>query len=363
MRIIRPVLLTAGLLVVSAVPALADPALPSNYESRIVDEAPDDRVTVRIEGGDAFFVLEVEAGTEVLVPGYDNDDDYSDWQELEVYLRVLPDGTVQLNRNSEAYYANADRYGAAAPSFVGAGVPPNWETVGSDGRVAWHDHRIHWMSPTPPASVDTDAGDRVLEYDVPLVVDGELVVARGELDYLPERNPAVVGLLALAGVVAGVLATRRDRLLGALLLLVAGGTVAGLLLASQVGRAPGFDIATPPLALVIVGAAAPMLGAAVSGVRDGQRRGLMLLGALAFLAFGILSTGVADGLVGGPGEGFGNWWTNPTLPADTGPMLLPFAIAVGTGLSVGLFAAIVSDHSGDLAELRMGGDPDTGTDG
>ena len=345
-------LLTLALLVLGATPALADPALPSNYESRIVDGVDDERVTVRVEGGDAFFVLEVDPGTEVIVPGYDNDEDFSNWEELEVYLRVLPDGTVQLNRNSEAYYVNADRYGAPAPAGVGAGASPDWEIVGSDGRVAWHDHRIHWMSPTPPDSVDTANGGRVTEYSVPLVVDGELVVADGVLDYVPERSGALVALLAVVALVLGAVATRRDRRIGGASALVVGGTVLGLLLAAEAGRAPGFDIATPPVALVAVGATAPMLGAGVSTLRSGQQRMLLLLGGVALFSFGILSTGVVDGLVGGAGEGFGNWWTNPTLPADTAPTLLRYAIAVATGLGAGVFAGVLVDASADLVELE-----------
>lgn len=352
MHLLRLLLLTSALLALGATPALADPALPSNYDSQIVDGITDDRITVRIEGGDAFFVLEVEPGTEVLVPGYDSDQDYSDWEDLEVYLRVLPDGTVQLNRNSEAYYANADRYGASAPPGVGAEATPDWETVGSEGRVAWHDHRIHWMSPTPPDSVDTTSGSRVADYSVPLVVDGELVVAEGQLDYVPERSWFLVALLAVVGLVAGGIATRRDRRVGAALLLVAGSTVVGLLVASEAGRAPGFDIATPPIALMAVGALAPVLATAVPSLRQGQQRTLLLLGGLATVTFGLLATGVADGLVGGAGEGFGNWWTNPTLPADIAPTLLRYSIAAATGLGAGLFAAVVSDSSDDLAELE-----------
>lgn len=355
MRVVRLCLLSLVLLVLGASPALADPALPSNYESRIVDGVADDRVTVRVEGGDAYFVLEAAPGTEVLVPGYDSDEDYSDWRDLEVYLRVRADGTVQLNRNSEAYYANADRYGAPAPPGVGADAEPDWETVGSDGRVAWHDHRIHWMSPTPPDSVDTAAGGRVTDYGVPVVVDGELVVAQGLLDYVPERSWAVVGLLAVAGLVGGALLTRRERRVGAALLLVVGGTVVGLLVASEAGRAPGFDIATPPIALAAVGAVAPILGATVGGLRDGQQRALLLLGGLAVFSFGVLSTGVADEVVGGAGEGFGNWWTNPTLPADILPSLLRYTIAAATGLGAGLFIALATDPSSDLAELEAHG--------
>lgn len=352
MRTVRLALLVLGLLVVVAAPAVADPALPSNYESRLVDADVDARIVVDVQGGDSFFVLEVEPGTEVLVPGYDSDEDYSDWEELEVYLRVLPDGTVELNRNSEAYYANEDRYGSEPPPGVGADAVPDWETVANDGRVAWHDHRIHWMSPVPPPSVDTAAGGRVADYAVPLVVDGELVVAEGTLDYVPERSWLLVGLLAVVGLVAGGLLTRRDRRLGALLLLLGGGVVVGLLVAAEAGRAPGFEIATPPIALAGVGAVAPLLGAMVASLRDGQRRGLLLLGGGAMVVFGLLATGLADELVGGAGEGFGNWWTNPTLPADVAPSLLRWAIALSTGLGAGLFAAVVGDSSSDLAELE-----------
>ena len=352
MSVRRVLLLALGLLVLVAAPAAADPALPSNYDSRLTGGSPDERVEVSVEGGDSFFVLRVEPGTEVLVPGYDNDEDFSDWQDLETYLRVLPDGTVQLNRNSEAYYANADRFGSAAPAGVGADAPPDWETVGSEGWVAWHDHRIHWMSPVPPDSVDTAAGGRVTEYAVPLVVDGELVVAEGTLDYVPERSWVLVGLLAAVGLVAAGLVTRRDRRAGALLLLVAGGTVTALLLGAEFGRAPGFDIATPPVALVAVGALAPILGAAVPSLREGQQRALLLLGGFALFAFGVLATGVADDLVGGAGEGFGNWWTNPTLPADVAPAVLRYAIALATGLGAGLVAGILADPSDDLAELE-----------
>ena len=354
MRALRLALLTVAILVLAAAPALADPALPSNYESQLVGDVGVATIDVRVEGGDSFFVLEVEPGTEVIVPGYDNDEDFSDVLELEQYLRVLPDGTVQINSRSLAFYTNEARFGAAAPAGieVGAGVDPVWETVASDGRVAWHDHRVHWMSPTPPDSVDTDNGGRVTEYRVPLLVDGELVVAEGTLDFVPERSPVVVGLLAVAGLVGGALLSRQDRRLGAVLLLVGGGVIVGLLLASTTGRATGFDIATPPIALAAVGAVALLLGATVGSLREGQQRGLLLLGALALFAFGLLSTGIVDGFIGGPGEGFGNWWTNPTLPTDVVPTVLRYAIAASTGLAAGLFAAVVADSSADLATLE-----------
>lgn len=352
MRALRLALLTIVVLVLTATPALADPALPSNYDSQLVGDVGAATIEVSVAGGDSFFVLEVQSGTEVVVPGYDNDNDFSDVAELEQYLRVLPDGTVQLNTNAQAYYSNEARFGATAPPGVGPDAPPQWETVATDGRVAWHDHRVHWMSPTPPDSVDTANGGRVTEYQVPLLVDGELVVAEGTLDYVPERSPLVVGLLAAVGLVGGALLTRSNRRAGAVLLLVGGGLITGLVLASTTGRPVGFDIATPPIALAAVGAVTPLLGASVRSLKEGQQRGLELLGAVALFVFGVLATGVADGFVGGPGDGFGNWWTNPTLPTDVAPTVLRYAIAASTGLAAGFFAGVLVDPEADLAALE-----------
>jgi hypothetical protein len=131
--------------------------------------------------------------------------------------------------------------------------------------------------------------------------------------------------------------------------------VTALLLAASAGRAAGFDIATPPVALAAVGALAPLLGAFVPNLKDGQGRALVLLGGGALAVFGVLSTGVADGFVGGAGEGFGNWWTNPTLPADVAPEVLRFAIALAFGAGAGILAGSLagSTTEADLAELGL----------
>ena len=60
-------------------------------------------------------------------------------------------------------YINDDRYGAndLAPSRLQGvdvtALEPDWEQVATDGTFAWHDHRTHWMSSTPP---DTDAPEK-----------------------------------------------------------------------------------------------------------------------------------------------------------------------------------------------------------
>lgn len=357
-------LTAAVLLTLAAAPAWADPAKPSNYVSELVT-APAG-VVAEVQGGDSFLVVEAPAGTTVMVPGYSSDgSDFADWEELEEYLRVLPDGTVQLNRRSAAYYQNAARYGASPEGAVGPDVPPDWETVADDGRVAWHDHRIHWMSPTPPDRVDTGGGRQdVQDYAVPIVVDGGLEVAEGDLDWVPDPSPLPVLLVALVGLVGGLLLARRSLLLAAVAALVTGGTTTALLVATSVGRAAGFEVATPPVALVAVGAVVPLLGAGVGSLREGQRRGLVVLGGLALLVFGLLSTGLLDALLGGGdlGEGgFGNWWLRPTLPVDVLPGLLRFAIVAGTGVGAALVVATAAEAlavPGGLDGLDGTGDTD-----
>jgi len=64
-------LLTAILLVLMAGPALADPAVPTNYRSivNVVDPQPTG-VTVEVVGGDAFLSVAAAEGNTVEVPGY-----------------------------------------------------------------------------------------------------------------------------------------------------------------------------------------------------------------------------------------------------------------------------------------------------
>ena len=86
-----------GVLLVTAAPAAADPARPTNVGSHVTAIAPPTAaVAVDLLGASAFLELHVRAGTEVTVMGYEN----------EPYLRVDADGTVEENRNSKATYLN-----------------------------------------------------------------------------------------------------------------------------------------------------------------------------------------------------------------------------------------------------------------
>lgn len=223
-RVLRLLLLSVGMVVLTGSPAAADPAGPSDFRSEVTGIVPPaDGVTAEIRGGDSFLEISVAEGHTVIVLGY----------EGEPYLRIGGDGTVERNRLSKATYLNDDRRGAGVtyPADVQAAdadTPPEWEEIASGGTYAWHDHRVHWMDDASPQS---PRGQRIEgAYDpwrVPLVVDGAEAQVEGTLTYetavspLPYAGLAVIvaGLLGFYGRGAGL------RLPAALLAVVAAGAV------------------------------------------------------------------------------------------------------------------------------------------
>ena len=231
----RP-LTRAGLLglvavLLSAAPASADPAGPSDFRSEVTEISPAvDTVAATILGGDSFLELTVDEGHEVIVEGYSG----------EPYLRFRADGTVDQNRLSSATYLNDDRMGAAEiPGEVTAALEddstePDWEEVASGGTYAWHDHRVHWMGDArPPVARGHKVGGEYDPWRVPITVDGTTAEITGTLTYVEAVTP--LPWLALAVVAAAALvALGRARLglhLGAAALVVASA------LALVVGRA------------------------------------------------------------------------------------------------------------------------------
>lgn len=198
-QILRVVLmLTAGIaaiLVLTATPAAADPPAPTDYRSQVKSISPPvDGVTAEIVGGDGFLLIDAEDGVEVQVPGYAG----------EPYIRFLPDGTVQENQESAATYLNQGRTRTDPDRTYDPEAEPRWKTVATDGRWAWHDHRIHHMGGSAPAAARTPQG---LEWQVPIVVDGEEATIAGAYRLLDSPSPwpwialvaSVVGLALFLG--------------------------------------------------------------------------------------------------------------------------------------------------------------------
>jgi hypothetical protein len=164
-------------------------------------------VTLTVLNYDDRLALHNTSGQEVLVLDYKN----------KPYVRAMPDGTVQVNTNSEAYYLNDDRY-AQVKVPAGLGATPRWKIVDRNGRYDWHDHRIQWMSTAnPPEVKDENARTKIDDWKVPIQVGGQKGAVTGTLTWvpLPGGSLPVGAIFAFAGLLIllllGVFAVRRRR--------------------------------------------------------------------------------------------------------------------------------------------------------
>lgn len=130
----------------------------TNYRSAVTDVVDRDGAPARLQdviwtvlGGDGLLQVCTAGDAEVVVAGYN----------AESYLRVGPDGVFE-NRNSPAVYLNADRYGnVTVPPDIDPSAAPDWRRIADDRQWQWHDHRIHWMAPTPrPPSAHVPVSNR-----------------------------------------------------------------------------------------------------------------------------------------------------------------------------------------------------------
>jgi hypothetical protein len=138
--------------------------------------------------------------------------------EGEPYARVLANGTVEQNERSPATYLNTNFYAqVTVPASASASDPPKWQVIDRTGQFEWHDHRIHWMSPVPPAKVKNKSQRTLIfNWQVPIAVGTTKGAIAGQLYWTPESSKApiaviIVGVaIALAGL-AFVLFVRRRR--------------------------------------------------------------------------------------------------------------------------------------------------------
>ncbi|MGO9320016.1 MAG: hypothetical protein ACLQBY_04315 [Solirubrobacteraceae bacterium] len=166
------------------------------------------------------LLLRNHTGKTVTIYGY----------EGEPYARVLANGTAEQNVRAPATYLNRNFYAdVVVPPIASSSAPPKWEVVDRTGEFEWHDHRIHWMSPVPPARVkDKSRRTLIFDWQVPIMVGTAKGAVDGQLFWTPENSnaPLAVIILGVVIVVAGllfVLFVRRRRARAAL----AGGGSAG----------------------------------------------------------------------------------------------------------------------------------------
>jgi hypothetical protein len=147
-----------------------------NMRSAVTAITPQtDGITVEVLNNDDRLALHNTSGKDVVIEGYRG----------EPYARVLADGTVEVNTNSQAYYLNDDRYGDVKVP-AGLGKEPKWKRLSKTGRFEWHDHRMHWMSQSrPPQVKDENAETHIFDWKVPLTVGGAQGQIAGTLDWVP----------------------------------------------------------------------------------------------------------------------------------------------------------------------------------
>ena len=167
---------------------------------------------IQVLNYDDHFQIENRSDETAVVYGY----------EKEPYLRILGDGTVELNRRSPAYFLNNDRYAdEEVPASADPKAAPQWERVDGSGSYQWHDHRMHWMAegvlPRQVSSEDSTEKTKIFDYAVPISVGGKPGAIEGTLFWVghdsgfpvaPFIGLGVVALLALAGVI--VIRRRRE---------------------------------------------------------------------------------------------------------------------------------------------------------
>jgi hypothetical protein len=168
-------------------------------------------LTVRVLDSDDELQLRNETGRTIVILGYDG----------EPYLRFSGDGVFR-NARSPASYLNLDRYAKVdVPAEADPKAPPRWERVATGAIWAWHDHRIHWMSPIDPPRVraNPDRPHHLFDWQVPARIEGRRLAISGRLDYSPPADdrsllPLVIGAgLGVAITAAGIaiLVRRRTR--------------------------------------------------------------------------------------------------------------------------------------------------------
>ena len=191
---------TVAVVVVAAFAAVAPAALAHEGNPHFLSQV--DRITPQSQGitvdvlnRDDRLLLHNTSGKDVVIEGYDD----------EPYARLLADGTVQVNTDSEAYYVNNDRFANVdVPAGVDGKGPPQWKEVGKTGRFEWHDHRAHWMGKDTPGQVkDESVRTKVFDWQVPIEVDGTKGAIAGTLFWtpLPGGGPPLGAVFALAAIV------------------------------------------------------------------------------------------------------------------------------------------------------------------
>jgi hypothetical protein len=103
----------------------------------------------------------------------------------EPFLRFGPRG-VEANERSPSQHADALSRGEPPSVPADAGARPRWRPVAEDARYSWLETRARYPREQPPDPV-IDAGRRraLVDWRVPLEVDGDRTELRGVTSWIP----------------------------------------------------------------------------------------------------------------------------------------------------------------------------------
>ena len=286
-------MLVFGLLLAAPAAAHGRSSDATNFDSRILSTPDVAGVSWRIYGGDEYLAVSNDSGAELLVLGYED----------EPWLRVGPDGVFE-NQRSAATYVNDDRYAnVQIPAHVDPEAPPEWEQVSSGTSWYWHDHRTHWMAPTPPPAVRAAPRDAqvVQDWEVPIEVGETAMSLQGELWWIPAPSPVPWLLIGAALTLPALLGLLRARSPGGpgdpvRLIRPAAGVLLAVAAINLVHLADDLFAAPAPVSAKILAATQTAIFIAVAvfgGVRAWQARE----GAFTALGVGSVAAFVGQGLL------------------------------------------------------------------
>jgi hypothetical protein len=178
-----------------------------NFQAALVSPAqPADGVTVAVlQGRVPGLFVDNTTDTPVVVLG----------SEGEPFLRIGPDD-VEANLRSPSWQTTARGTGATPEVEADADAPPQWQTVGEGSRYGWLEFRAVYPEEEPPEPV-VETGGELVDWTVPLEVDGERREVAGVTSWVPAGEPAA----AAAPVPAGDESSLRPLLLaGAVVVLL-----------------------------------------------------------------------------------------------------------------------------------------------
>jgi hypothetical protein len=338
---------TALALVVNAAPAWAHGVSglqPTNYRTTVRGLTPA-IPGVRVRAVDLGGKLELTnaTSTDVVVLGY----------EQEPYLRIGPRGVFENTWSPAVILNRTTTPSGAAPQARDPNAAPTWRQVSTAAKASWHDHRAHWMAPSPPPEVSRDSSHRhvVIEnWQVPLTYGTRTADVTGDVSWIPGPSPWpwTAGALGIAAVVTVGARTRRwPVVLAIALALLVGGEaahVAGLWGASTASTLSKTGSSLYSLAGCLVG-----FGALVMLVRrDAHDATPVVLIASVFL---LIAGGLADV------TSLTRSQLPSTLPAAVARGVVTGAIGLGAGLVIGTASRLRRPQGGvPRARARTGSD-------